>query len=296
VVGQVFYYNQAMQYPAIKKDYKNVQRHVAQVTTTDKAILCALDSLPQFRRFGSVEDTVNNGDMLPAIGLASLAAVNFEEDLKDVKAAVKQVKAKFTGEAFKPAYDYKNYQHPFSFFRGTLIEKFANPDVSNNKELAQKLLKMDRTVVDTKFGKHMLHLLGAENPIEIETAIKDIGHTAQNPLYVKAVGYKNVSAFADITARAMKRVPLIGIVALSLFEVPKILKSLNHDDTITQNTVNLTKQTLKSGINVVSIATSIAYGGAIGAKKFGPSGSLIGMGVGAIIGSAFSKEVQAVIS
>ena len=55
---------------------------------------------------------------------------------------------------------------------------------------------------------------------------------------------------------------------------------------------NAIKSTAKSAINLTSSIAGIGYGGAIGAKYFGPLGSLIGMGIGAIAGNQVAKFVD----
>ena len=67
---------------------------------------------------------------------------------------------------------------------------------------------------------------------------------------------------------------------------------MEQGDTLTEQVGNTAKQTVKSGINFASITAGIAYGGAIGAKKFGATGSLIGMGVGATLGAFASNKIQ----
>lgn len=92
------------------------------------------------------------------------------------------------------------------------------------------------------------------------------------------------SNFAKLTARAMRRTTVLGFGAIALLEVPKIFKS---DEKI--------KQTTKSALNVASITSGIGYCGAIGSKHGGATGSLIGMGVGAILGSKLSEKTQQII-
>jgi len=71
---------------------------------------------------------------------------------------------------------------------------------------------------------------------------------------------------------------------------------MGQGDTITEQAGNTAKQTVKSGINFVSITTGIAYGGAIGSKYGKSAGSLIGMGSGAILGALSSKKIQEFVS
>lgn len=124
----------------------------------------------------------------------------------------------------------------------------------------------------------MLKLTNAKANGIIETSITNFkGEQAL------AVSYKG-SQFAQLTGRALRRTTKLGVFALALLEVPKIIKS---DEKI--------KQTAKSAINVASITAGIGYCGAIGAKYGGSIGSLIGMGAGAIIGNKLSNKVQEAI-
>ena len=103
------------------------------------------------------------------------------------------------------------------------------------------------------------------------------------------------SAFAKLTARAMSRTTLIGTAVLVVIELPKIFKAMGKGDNISEKAGNTVKQAVKSGINIVSITSGIAYGGAIGSKYGKAVGSLIGMGAGAVLGSLTSKKVQEII-
>ena len=111
MVSQVFYYNQAQQYPQIQQDYKNVKKHVDKTDSTDQGIMYALESLPPIRRLSSLPDKIQNGDTLPALGLASLALINLPEDMRDIKAAGGQLQDILHGKKFQGGYDYKNYHN-----------------------------------------------------------------------------------------------------------------------------------------------------------------------------------------
>lgn len=268
-----------------------IDRRARARENTEKELLMAFEALPPVRRLASLPDKLDNGDVLPALGAASLALINLPEDLRDIKAASEQIKSFVKGEKYVPKYDYREYQHPFSFFRGTMLHDLANPNVAKHPEIAEKLFAVDKTLVDTKFGKNILNLLKTENSGIIETKIKAICHTAETPLLVTANKYKG-SAFGQLTARAMTRTTTIGLAALALIEAPKIIKAAANGDNIVEKIDNAAEQTLKSGVNVALTAAGIGYGGAIGFKKFGATGSIVGMGFGAILGSCISKKTQ----
>lgn len=288
-----FYTNNGVgQYQPVKQDIQGVKSNVAKVDALDKSVEKALLSpLPMFRRTSSLEDKVKNNDLLAAAGLVGIAAINAPEDLRDMKAAGKQLMSFIQGKKFEGAYKYSEVQHPFSFLRGTLLHNLADWNVAKNKDLAKKLVKADVTMADTSFGEKILNLLGTQECGNVKTGIKNIGYTEENPLFVYAKKYEG-NAFGKLTAKAMNRVTLIGTVALALLELPKIFKAMNDGKNIAEQAGSTAKQTVQSGINIASITAGIAYGGAIGSKYGGPTGSLVGMGLGAIFGSLTSKKAQ----
>ena len=239
----------------------------------ESGLVYALEALPPIRRIVSLPDKIGNGDVASAVGLAGLALINLPEDVRDIKGAIKQLK----GEA--PKYNHKEFQHNFSFFRGTAVEKWLNGQVDAGKKWAVFLRENDRTLADTKLGKKIMDAVKCKDVDIIETSIQDYKKTNINA--VKHSG----SEFAQLTGRALRRTTLLGVGAIVLLELPKIIKS---DETI--------KQTAKSAINIASVTAGIGYGGAIGSKYGGATGSLIGMGFGAILGSKLSEKTQALIS
>jgi len=301
MVSQVLYYNQAQQYPKIQQDYKDIKKHVDKTDSTDAALgKAALEAIPTFRRISSLPEKIENGDALPAIGLASLALINLPEDMRDVKAAGGQLDVLFSGKKFQGGYDYKNYQHDFSFFRGTMLEPLVDLKKSKNPERTQKLMSLDKTLRDTKFGEKIGKWLGVEisGKESIQTFNKSTNtwEIAKDVNGIKRVAYTyKGNAFGKLTARALSRTTLIGTAVLAALELPKVFKAMNQGDSITEQVGNTAKQTVKSGINFASITAGIAYGGAIGSKHGGPLGSLVGMGAGAILGNFASKKAQGVI-
>lgn len=229
----------------------------------------ACEALPPMRRLKALPDQLQNGNATTALGMASLALINLPEDCRDIRSAFRQL------NGGKPSYDFKNYQHSFSFFRGTAIEEWLHKHIDNGNKLAKWFYDNDRDLTRTSFGEKLIKLVGAKEEDTIETEIKDF-----KGFKVFAMKYGG-SYFAKLTARALKRTTKLGLIALALLEIPKIIKS---DHKI--------KQTAKSTVNFASITAGIGYGGAIGAKYGGSTGSLVGMGVGAILGSELSKQIQ----
>jgi len=291
VVSKVYYLN-SDKYPVIVEDVQQVKKRVDK--KEDENFTCVFEALPQYRRLHSIPSELQNGQTASALGMASLALINFPEDCRDIKSALRQVKCLFTGEKFEAAYDYTKHQHPFSFFRGTMLKDFANPAKSNNPELAEKLFNSDKTLAQSKFGKKLISLLGVKKNGWIETKIHAINSTKENPVFVNANIYKGKS-FGKLTAHALERTTKWGLIATSLLEAPSIVKAFSKGDSIFEKGENGAKQIAKSGLNFAATTAGMGYIGAIGAK-FGPAGSLIGMGAGAIIGSYGSKKVQGLIS
>lgn len=295
MVSQVLFYNQEQKYPQIQQDLKVVKQHVDKTDATDKGLFYALESLPPIRRIASLGDKMNNGDTLPAVGLVGLALMNLPEDMRDIKSAAGQIRglADKTYQ-YNPLYNRRTHQHSFSFFRGTWVEKRLHKSIDKGNKFAQKLYEMDNyTIYETKLGEKLQKLFGIE---QLETShtvneIKDL-----KGIRAKAFRFESKIFGGEITARAMKRLPLLSVIAVALLEVPKIFKATTKGDSIGEQAGNTAKQTIKSGINATSTLAGIGYGGAIGAKYAGAAGSLIGMGAGAVLGSKLSEKLQGIIA
>ena len=295
MVSQVLFYNQEQKYPQIQQDLKVVKQHVDKTDATDKGLFYALESLPPIRRIASLGDKMDNGDTLPAVGLVGLAMLNLPEDMRDIKGASKQIRS-FVDKNYKydPLYNRRTHQHAFSFFRGTAIEKWLHKKIDGGSKIAEKLYEMDfSTLNETKFGEKINNFFGTKELITSHNVdqIKDI-----KGVKARAFEFSSKIFGGEITARAMKRLPLLSVIAVALLEVPKIFKATTKGETIAEQAGNTAKQTIKSGINATSTLAGIGYGGAIGAKYAGAAGSLIGMGAGAILGSKLSEKLQGIIA
>lgn len=276
-------------------DYRQIKQYVQQneqqVESFDKKLsFAALEAIPPLRRISSLPNKIDNNEYLPALGLAGLAFMNLPEDWRDMKAAGKQVGSKFSTKIkYDPLYDRKNYQHSFSFFRGTMLEKYLLESKKNGKAWAKYLYDLDRSVYKTKLGEFMEKNLGIVEVDKVKTNIK-------NKVGIKARATKfGGNALQQMTGRAMKRIPLLSVAALALIELPKVFKSHKKGDNLFEKTDEVAKQTVKSSINITSLLAGIGYGGAIGSKYGKAFGSLVGMGIGAIAGSECSKRLQEVI-
>lgn len=262
-----------------------------QVEKADTTLgFAAAESIPMFRRVSSLPEKLRNDDYVPAAGLAGLALINLPEDLRDVKAAGRQIRGMVDKNyKYDPLYNRNTHQHSFSFFRGTMIEKWIHEQKKKGNKLAKVLWHGDKTVYKSKFGAWVKDVVGAKldnsnGDALVRTKINKIDGSA-----AKAAKFKG-SAFGRMTCRAMKRIPLLSVAALALLEIPKIFKATNEG-----GIEKGAKQTVKSAVNVPTVLAGIGYGGAIGAKYGGAFGSLVGMGLGAIAGGKTSQKIQELI-
>ncbi len=279
-INPILYQNELSKFPQIQQDYEGVKKHV----DNDSKLSSIFDICPIFRRVERVPDKVEAEDYIPAAGLVSLAVLNAPEDWRDMKSAYRQIKSGAEGKNFIPTYNYKTAQHPFSFFRGTLLHKFVNPATSPCPKFAKWLLKNDTTLWDTKLKNFIINKFNVQET-PIDTKIENITSTKENPSFVGAKQFITKSPFGELTARAMTRTTKIGAAVLGGLEAAHLIKEISDGE-------NAIKATAKSAVNFASSVAGIGYGGAIGAKYFGPVGSLVGMGIGAIAGNKISDLID----
>ena len=279
-INPILYQNELSKFPQIQQDYEGVKKHV----DNDSKLSSIFDICPIFRRVERVPDKVEAEDYIPAAGLVSLAVLNAPEDWRDMKSAYRQIKSGAEGKNFIPTYNYKTAQHAFSFFRGTLLHKFVNPATSPCPKFAKWLLKNDTTLWDTKLKNFIINKFNVQET-PIDTKIENITSTKENPSFVGAKQFITKSPFGELTARAMTRTTKIGAAVLGGLEAAHLIKEISDGE-------NAIKATAKSAVNFASSVAGIGYGGAIGAKYFGPVGSLVGMGIGAIAGNKISDLID----
>lgn len=285
--------NAYQKYPQLQRDVDDVKGKVEKVESMDSKIeKSVFGSIPPVRRVMSLSDKFENGETTTALGLASLAVINLPEDFKDIKSAYEQVNAKIKGQHYAPKYDTSKYQHNFSFFKGTLLQRwFDNIKTESGKEKVYKWYEKDKSLYSSKFGDKVKNFLGITDGEVVNTNIKNVFGDNMEISEIKAN-----SKFAELTGRSMKRVTVLGVAALVILELPKIFKSMSKGDNISEQAGNTAKQATKSVINVTSLLAGIGYGGALGVKKFGAVGSIVGMGVGAVIGATASSKIQNIIA
>lgn len=258
----------------------------------------AVGALTPIRRAESINDEVKQGNLIPALGAIGLTAINFPEDLRDIGTAWHQIESKIHGVHYEGAYDYMKYQHEFSFFRGTLLQFLT--DRSKHPELADRLINLDTSLLNTSWGYKILDLLHVTSGPSIK--IKKFNKATNTWEFAKDInGYQRFASsfkgnlFGEMTARALSRTTLIGTGVFALMELYNITKAATKGDTVGDKSKNAAKQTVKSGINMIFSTAGIAYGGAIGAKYGKGLGSLFGMGLGAVLGNEISKKAQGII-
>lgn len=253
-----------------------------------KTVFSILSPIVPFRRISSLPDNIEDGNYERAAGLVALAVVNLPEDTRDIGSALKQV---LKGEL--PKYDYKEYQAPFSFFRGTALQ----PLVNKMGKVGEWLYSKDKTLYHTKFGEFLTKILKIDmsdskfTGRKVPNVVYDDKINKYMPKEVKIKAYKlNGKPFSKLVGRALLRIPIISVFTLSFLELPSIIKSFSKPKNTKNRVLEGTIQVLKSGINVVSILSGISLIGALFARR-GPAGSLVGMGIGSVIGSSISKHI-----
>ena len=270
-------------FPEIYSDYKSLKNSISGESSSN----VIFEGLPMYGRINSIPDKLENKDYTPAMGLVSLAVLNGPEDLRDVFSAYKQIKNKFPKPVtFHSGYDNKIAQHPFSFFRGTIMNDYLNPSSKDcpNPKAAAWIIRQDKTLWDTKLGNWVQKKLGIEVDEKV-TQIQDIASTSVDKKLVLAKVFKTNNPFKDILARAMTRTPVLGVAAMGAIETAHIAHEV-------KNGKNFFEEAGKSAVTLATTLGATGILGAIGAKHLGPTGSLLGIGLGAITGAIVNKTID----
>ena len=263
MISKILWNNNPNNFYQIQQDYEKIRKSVDKKDETSSIF----DIVPQVQKAEQLQNS--NSASTPAI--ATLALLNAPEDIRDMQGACKQISSLIKGEKFVPPYDYKIAQHPFSFFRGTLLNNFVNPNTSPFPKLAKWLLKHDITLMDTKLGAWVAKIFKIKQDY-VDTNIKSIIYTKSNPSYVKAKIFEG-NPLGTLTARALTRTPKLGVLALGAVEGIDVLSDVANGE-------NIFETTAKSATNLLGSITLSGYGGAIGSKMFGVTGSMLGTGIG----------------
>lgn len=270
-------------YPPRRNENKNDELNPVEKTV--------VSSVAPARRLCDIPNMIKSGDTLAAAGLGGLTLVSLPEDCRDLRAAYNHSSCVLRRKRLSVPYNYHKYQHDFSFFRGTLLhEGMKRIKSAKGKKIVDKLYKADVTLYNTKFGKWIQKLLDIENGKQVKSQIKN--------LYGKEISVQKIIAKNDflglkeLTGRALKRTSLLGVAFMGVLELPKIIKSAFKGNNKKEKIQSLSTQFGKSSLNVASVTAGMGYIGAIGAKKYGAFGSLVGMGLGVIFGAKFANFVQ----
>ncbi len=253
-------------------------------------VFSALSPIAPLRRVSSIPDNIEEGNYEKAAGLAALAVVNLPEDTRDLKSAFRRI---FKGEL--PKYDYKNCQAPFSFFRGTVLE----PVVNKMGKVGVWLYSKDKSLYYTKFGKCLRKIFKtkvdeleseATGRIVPQVILDEKGKPIITEVKVFAQRLEG-NSISKLVGRAILRIPVMSLAILGLLELPSIAKKVKNAEGADNKLKEGTTQVLKSSLNIISVTAGISLVGALFSRK-GPAFSLLGMGIGSVAGSLFSKTVQ----
>ena len=282
MINPILYQNQVDKYPEIYNDYQNMRTAVQ-----GKSGDAALEAIPFYGKINSLPDKLEQKDYLPATGIATLAIMNGPEEINDVMSAYKQIKNGFPKPvSFHSGYDNKKAQHPFSFFRGTILHKYLNPlsEDCPNPKIAEWLIEQDKCLWDTKFGKWVQKKLKINNG-DTKTTIEEIDTNNNCKKFAYAKTFETNNPFKDITARALTRTTKLGTIALASIEAAHIAHEVS-------NGKNFFEEAEKSALTLGTTTVATGVLGAIGAKHLGPTGSLVGISAGTLIGALTNNAMN----
>lgn len=242
------------------------------------------EGVPVVGKLNSVPESIIDGNYLKASTLWSLAFLNGPEELRSVYDSAKQIISWVKGTTYKAPYNYKEYQHPASFFRGTLLHNVLNPFKPNAKFKDAKLwlAKHDKSLIETNFGKSFLRKASISTH-KIKTPIKELTYTSNNKAYVKAYKFIGKSGASKFTAKVMARTPVIGLVVSAVFEGGNAVHEINKGK-------DPATEIGKAGARWGSATLITGICGAVG-SSFGPVGTVIGTSLGAILSAAVAKAI-----
>ena len=137
---------------------------------------------------------------------------------------------------------------------------------------------------DTKLGEWIQKKLDIKKG-DMLTDIEQIDSTPKLKKKVYANIFKTNNPFKDILARAMTRTPVLGVAAMGAIEAAHVAHEV-------KNGKNFFEEAGKSAVTLATTLGATGILGAIGAKHLGPTGSLLGIGLGAITGAIVNKTID----
>ena len=269
----------------LKEDIDRLETKTNRHSQINQTTLNALSPLPTVRRIQSLPDTLEENNYPRAGLLVGLAAANFPADLKEMSFAGEEIKNIFTAKNIKEAFKGlkgRPYQHEMSFFRDTILNKLP----AKNAWLANA----DKTLFSTRFGEFL------QDKFKLGVDCSDIGETTDKLTGKKIIGFKFTGNAAQKTlARALHRIPVIGLITTSALELPALIKAISKTE---GNTLDkgkaFSKQLIKSAGYIGFTTAAISIAGAI-TFPYSAVLSLAGMAIGSTIGLMASKELNKLV-
>ncbi|MFA6990273.1 MAG: hypothetical protein WC197_09410, partial [Candidatus Gastranaerophilaceae bacterium] len=218
-----------------------------------------IHSLPISRRISGINDTMESKDKLKALGLGIIATINAKEDIRDILSMF--------GKSKIHAPD--GYSSKFGFF---LTGATSVAEWFKKYEWGRFILdKLDMTIGDSIIGKTILKKLNVKSTINTfkkETQYLDVPSEVLLRKCVKLEGSK----IGKLIGLALYKMPVLGLAAGAILEIPGILKSKHK-----------LKQLVNSSLNVVCGASCAAILCA-SFLPISPILSLLGWGAGFYLG------------
>ena len=244
--------------------------------------LALLRKAPILERFDYVIGKLKQGEYISATTMGILSIIYGPEDLREVGSAYEQIKSLLKGVKPTEEYNYKIAQHPYSFFRGSILHRALNPFVVKNVDydnlsefgkwwhrtvinIKRWLVREDKALIDTKLGEKVLKIFNIDIK-RITTPIEEITQDGIKKNLVDAYQFISDSKFGNLTARAMTRVPVIGTIADATIEALEIKNDIKDGE-------NFFESTGKAIVRYTTSTLITSYFGAVG-SKLGPVGSL----------------------
>jgi hypothetical protein len=264
-----------------RSDKKNIKPEEDKAVTLKDFAMGLAESIPYVRRFVGVENSASNGDYVKTALAGAILLANVPEDFRDLKIAKDQL---LHPEMFKNAPVGREFQPAFSFLRGTWFEFLLKGQGKYTSRISKFLYDNDKALFNNDFFRQSILKIKDGDYIEAATSRIDCANEA-----VKAYQITNKSILKKVLGHASARVTVYGIIAFALLEAPSIFKAFTSSDNLVQNLKNGFKQSVKSFVNVVSVIGWSAVMGWILHRYKGPAGSLLGIGLGTVMGS---KQAQ----
>lgn len=309
----------------VKNFFNNVQNGTTEVNNkvdkldsivhnnkdTMQNTFATLGFLIPFRRIASVPDKVDSKDYLGMATALGVAAVLLPEDLRDTRDGIRQVlhenlspamKEKLKNKSFyenwinhSSTYDHKEFQKPFSFLKGSLLESPIN---KMENKFGYMLHYYDKSLIETKLGKKIRDLLKIKDSSKVSTGktapkivLDSAGNYVKEDVELFARKIEGGNAFTRLIGRAMQRTTVYGVLAAGLICVPSIVRAFCKPEKTEDKLANGSKQIAKAAIGVTSTVAGIGLFGAHLAQK-GPKGSVAGMAIGGALGLLLSNQIN----